>query len=179
MPSVPHPPLRALVIYPSEQSWPQVESCCRRFHADLGSGAFGFLAVRAESLASASLDPEAFDLVILWLTNNLANDQAIMDWLDQWAEQRSLGDGGTLACFIDGEDPNWKIRLWELFTESIGAWRGIDFHCQRLGGQESNERFVRSATRHLRPEETETTAHAETGQSPATPFHLVRFEELA
>ena len=144
------PSLHALVIHHDGQSADQLEATCRNFHEAIGDPGLEFLAIDAVRLATSGLDPDQFDLIVLWLTNRLANDPAIMDWLDRWAEQRSAGTGGTLACLIEGDDPNWKLRLWELFTESIGAWRGIDFHCWKLEDDDHHDRFLQVATRHLR-----------------------------
>ncbi|MCB1231198.1 MAG: hypothetical protein KDN19_13070 [Verrucomicrobiae bacterium] len=164
---------RALVVYHDDQSWDRIETCCRLFHAGIGNSRFTFFAVKAESLSAARLDQGAYDLVILWLTRELVCDQAIMDWLDHWAERRSLDDGGTLTCFIEGDDPNWKLRLWELFTESIGAWRGIDFHCQRLTATETDFKVVENATRHLKAIQSSTPT---TPQSLTDSFSLTKVE---
>lgn len=150
MPSSPSCQSRALVIYQDGRDWSQVEGLCRRYFREICNPELEFLSLRTDALEVAKPPPGDFSLVLFWLSKDLTNEQVIMDWLDRWAEERSTGDGGTLICLTEGEDPNWKLRLWELFTESIGAWGGIEFHCHRCRSGEVDPEFVTSSSRSLK-----------------------------
>lgn len=144
---------KALAIFDAPQAWDRIEAGCRQIFDEIGDPSFSFSAAQVSPRNSDDLPTDSYDLVILWITQGSSFGPEIVEWLRHWAETKSSFSGGTLACFIEDNDPKEAFRFWKLLTESIAALPGLDFHWQRLWKEELSSEIVSMMSNELKRDE--------------------------
>ncbi len=106
--------------------------------------------LKPSSLADAALAETAdTDLIVVALSKTHLLPDALLDWLDHWAERRQIRDAALMV--LCPEETAGPMSSWSRLKE-FAAWRGLLFLDQRRWSDESDSTdFVHRLWRQKKP----------------------------